>query len=239
MEGNSWRPAQGEPAAASDGGSVDWRTQLQPEARHRIVNKIMETLKRHLPISVPEGLNELQKIAIRFEEQIYTAAANQADYSRKVSLKMLSMESKSQHSASINPSMSNSTITNQNPADSALLGVQSQIMVNQPSTRQQLLPQNIQNNNSVTAQSSANVLFPLHCHPSQVSANPNISTVSQTSNLQNMPGISQNSNSLGQTAVPDIYTNAGKTATATNHFPTAASITESISLSASAPTTNI
>ncbi|KAJ8511055.1 hypothetical protein OPV22_001489 [Ensete ventricosum] len=157
MEGNSWRPAQGEPAAASDGGSVDWRTQLQPEARHRIVNKIMETLKRHLPISVPEGLNELQKIAIRFEEKIYTAAANQSDYLRKISLKMLSMESKSQHSASINPSMSNSTITNQNPADSALLGLQSQIMVNQPSTRQQLLPQNIQNNNSVTAQSSANI----------------------------------------------------------------------------------
>ncbi|THU56508.1 hypothetical protein C4D60_Mb11t17970 [Musa balbisiana] len=205
MEGNSWRPAQGEPAAASDGGSVDWRTQLQPEARHRIVNKIMETLKRHLPISVPEGLNELQKIAIRFEEKIYTAAANQSDYLRKISLKMLSMESKSQHSASINPSMSNSTITNQNPADSALLGVQSQIMVNQPSTRQQLLPQNIQNNNSVTAQSSANI-------PSALSiaglSQSNISTVSQTSNLQNMPGISQNSNSLGQTAVPDIYTNA-------------------------------
>lgn len=39
----------------------------------------METLKRHLPISVPEGLNELQKIAIRFEEKIYTAAANQVD----------------------------------------------------------------------------------------------------------------------------------------------------------------
>ncbi|CAL9133498.1 unnamed protein product [Musa acuminata var. zebrina] len=206
MEGNSWRPAQGEPAAASDGGSVDWRTQLQPEARHRIVNKIMETLKRHLPISVPEGLNELQKIAIRFEEKIYTAAANQSDYLRKISLKMLSMESKSQHSASINPSMSNSTITNQNPVDSALLGVQSQIMVNQPSTRQQLLPQNIQNNNSVTAQSSANI-------PSALSSiaglsQSNISTVSQTSNLQNMPGISQNSNSLGQTAVPDIYTNA-------------------------------
>ena len=37
----------------------------------------METLKRHLPISVPEGLNELRKIAIRFEEKIYTAATSQ------------------------------------------------------------------------------------------------------------------------------------------------------------------
>ncbi|URD80758.1 hypothetical protein MUK42_01195 [Musa troglodytarum] len=78
----------------------------------------MVTLKRHLPISGPESLNELQKIAIRFEEKIYTAAANQSDYLRKISLKMLSMESKSQHSASINPPMSNSTIANQNPADS-------------------------------------------------------------------------------------------------------------------------
>ncbi|RWW12321.1 hypothetical protein BHE74_00050491 [Ensete ventricosum] len=39
----------------------------------------METLKRHLPISVPEGLNELQKIAIRFEEKIYAAASNQVN----------------------------------------------------------------------------------------------------------------------------------------------------------------
>lgn len=37
----------------------------------------METLKKHLPTSVPEGLNELRKIAIRFEEKIYTAATNQ------------------------------------------------------------------------------------------------------------------------------------------------------------------
>ncbi|URE25761.1 hypothetical protein MUK42_17948 [Musa troglodytarum] len=116
MEGNSWRPAQGESAAASDSGSADWRTQLQPEARHRIVNKIMESLKRHLTISVPEGLNELQKIAILFEEKMYTAASNQSDYLRRISLKLLSMENNSQHSASINPAMSNSTVLNQNSA---------------------------------------------------------------------------------------------------------------------------
>ncbi|URE25759.1 hypothetical protein MUK42_17948 [Musa troglodytarum] len=116
MEGNSWRPAQGESAAASDAGSADWRTQLQPEARHRIVNKIMETLLRYMPISVPEGLKELQKIAIRFEEKIYTTASNQSDYLSKISLKLLSMENKPQHSASINPAMSNSTVLNQNSA---------------------------------------------------------------------------------------------------------------------------
>lgn len=37
----------------------------------------METLKRHLPFSGPEGLQELKKIAVRFEEKIYTAATNQ------------------------------------------------------------------------------------------------------------------------------------------------------------------
>ncbi|URE30088.1 hypothetical protein MUK42_17947 [Musa troglodytarum] len=201
MEGNSWRPAQGESAAASDAGSADWRTQLQPEARHRIVNKIMETLKRHLPISVPEGLNELQKIAIRFEEKIYTAASNQ---------------NKSQHSASINPAMSNSTSLNQNSADPALLGVQSQAnqgqplsvsMVNQPSTRQQILSQNIQNNTLATAQNPANLSSALSSITGLSQSN--ISGVSQISNLQNMPGISQNSanNSLGQAAAPDLYSN--------------------------------
>ncbi|XP_042452698.1 mediator of RNA polymerase II transcription subunit 15a-like isoform X2 [Zingiber officinale] len=78
----------------------------------------MLTLKRHLPISAPEGLNELQKIAFRFEDKIYTAAANQSDYLRKISVKLLSMESKSQHPegpGQINPSI------NQNPADPATL----------------------------------------------------------------------------------------------------------------------
>lgn len=40
----------------------------------------METLKRHLPISGPEGLVELRKIAVRFEEKIYAAATSQVHY---------------------------------------------------------------------------------------------------------------------------------------------------------------
>ena len=38
---------------------------------------IIEILKRHLPFSGQEGLQELKKIAVRFEEKIYTAATNQ------------------------------------------------------------------------------------------------------------------------------------------------------------------
>ena len=37
----------------------------------------MDTLKRHLPFSGQEGLQELKKIAVRFEEKIYTSATSQ------------------------------------------------------------------------------------------------------------------------------------------------------------------
>uniref|UniRef100_F6I246 Mediator complex subunit 15 KIX domain-containing protein n=2 Tax=Vitis vinifera TaxID=29760 RepID=F6I246_VITVI len=59
------------------------------------LEKSMDTLKRHLPIFGPEGLHELRKIVERFEEKIYSAATSQSDYLRKISLKMLTMETKS------------------------------------------------------------------------------------------------------------------------------------------------
>nr|GMC71987.1 mediator of RNA polymerase II transcription subunit 15A-like isoform X3 [Ipomoea batatas] len=90
MDGNNWRTAQAQsqapagdattPAPVAANGAVetvDWRAQLQPESRQRIVNKIMETLKRHLPFSGPEGLHELRKVAVRFEEKIYAVAVSQ------------------------------------------------------------------------------------------------------------------------------------------------------------------
>ncbi|KAF9596252.1 hypothetical protein IFM89_008415 [Coptis chinensis] len=75
----------------------DWRTALQPDSRHRIVNKIMDGLKRKVPmISGPEVINELNKIAVMFEEKSYMAADSQSDYLRKISLKMLTVETKFQ-----------------------------------------------------------------------------------------------------------------------------------------------
>ncbi|KAJ8422159.1 hypothetical protein Cgig2_013233 [Carnegiea gigantea] len=59
----------------------------------------LDTLRRHLPVSHEAGLQELRKIAVRFEEKIYSAATSQSDYLRKISLKMLTMESKSQTSS--------------------------------------------------------------------------------------------------------------------------------------------
>lgn len=132
MDGNSWRAPQGQMAPGppqggqvGGGGEVsaapnatppatidsgDWRTQLQADSRQRIVNKIMETLKRHLPFSGQEGLQELEKIAVRFEEKIYTAATSQSDYLRKISLKMLTMETKSQNPMA-NPLQANTVNT--------------------------------------------------------------------------------------------------------------------------------
>ncbi|KAM3326994.1 hypothetical protein P3S67_002120 [Capsicum chacoense] len=75
----------------------DWRFELLPDSRQRIANKIILTLRRHLPVSGDEGLLELKKIAIRFEEKVYTAATSQSDYLREISLKMLTMETKSQN----------------------------------------------------------------------------------------------------------------------------------------------
>ncbi|KAL4626583.1 hypothetical protein ACB092_05G107400 [Castanea dentata] len=62
----------------------------QPDCRQKIVNKIMETLKRRFPVSCQEGL--CRKIAIRFEEKIYTAATSPSDYLQEISLKMSSLD---------------------------------------------------------------------------------------------------------------------------------------------------
>ncbi|KAM5582706.1 mediator of RNA polymerase II transcription subunit 15a [Rosa sericea] len=120
-------PQGGEPAM--DAG--DWRSQLQADSRQRIVNKLMDTLKRHLPFSGQEGLHELKKIAVRFEEKIYTAATSQSDYLRKISLKMLTMETKSQKT------MANSLQSN----SAGSSGMQPQV-----TNQGRLLSENIQSN---------------------------------------------------------------------------------------------
>ena len=57
----------------------------------------LETKKRQLTVSGQERLNVLREIAKMFEEMIYTSATSQSDYLRKISLKMLTMETKSQN----------------------------------------------------------------------------------------------------------------------------------------------
>ncbi|KAJ0936769.1 putative coactivator CBP, KIX domain superfamily, mediator complex subunit 15, KIX [Helianthus annuus] len=57
----------------------DWRATVQADSRQRIVNKIMETLKRHVPFDGPEGLQELMKMAMKFEQRMYTLCTSQSD----------------------------------------------------------------------------------------------------------------------------------------------------------------
>ncbi|XP_078444068.1 mediator of RNA polymerase II transcription subunit 15a-like isoform X2 [Wolffia australiana] len=215
--GGSWRPAQSDSSAMStiDSASTgDWRTQLQPDARTRIVNKIMDTLQRHLPIYGPENLGELRKIAMRFEEKIFTAAINQTDYLRKISLKMLTMESKTQNTGNTNQMPSNSS--NPNATDGSHV-LQQQVqntgqslqmpLPNKTQTRQQPLSSGIQNNLSSTmVQGSASLsttVPSVNGHPQSVSS------IGQESNLQSRSGISQNMvNSAGQGMAPNIYANS-------------------------------
>ncbi|KAI9107389.1 hypothetical protein K1719_021426 [Acacia pycnantha] len=163
----------------------DWRTQLQPDSRQRIVNKIMETLKRHIPFSGQEGLDELRNIAQRFEEKIYTAATSQPDYLRKISLKMLTMETKS-HNNMNNPMPSNPGGPSSQPTESGLLQPRVQNpaqshpmpLPNQPQSRQQIRPQNIQNN--IAPQSNLSSAANIGQTPMQ--------NLAQNFNMQNMPG---------------------------------------------------
>ncbi|KAM3298170.1 hypothetical protein ACQJBY_039902 [Aegilops geniculata] len=201
MDAN-WRPTQGsDPAAgAAGGGGVDpnappppaggdWRAGLQHDARARIVNKITETLKKHLPASAPDGVNELQKIAVRFEEKIYTAATNQSDYLRKISLKMLSMETKTQQAAGnaqVIPNQNNSTpglpSEGSNQAQPSAIPLMSQQQARQPNTT------------SVQASSLTNI-------------GQNLPGVNQTSMMQNVSVMPQNTmnNGLAQGTSQDIY----------------------------------
>ncbi|KAL1561873.1 mediator of RNA polymerase II transcription subunit 15a-like isoform X1 [Salvia divinorum] len=227
MDSNSWRSAQGQvpmpgqviggeavPAGVMEGG--DWRSQLQQDSRQRIVNKIMETLKRHLPFSGQEGLQELKKIAIRFEEKIYTAATSQSDYLRKISLKMLTMENKSQNPMANSLQSNNAASNSKNPQDPASQSMQSQMqnqvqqlpipMVSNQS-RQQILSQNIQNTISSTGVPNSAGLTPSMPPVGGMSQGtmPNVSV--QNPNMQNMSSVTTNAvgNSMGQGVPANMY----------------------------------
>lgn len=231
MDGNNWRAAQAQAPGGGEGGgaaagameSGDWRTQLMPDSRQRIVNKIMETLKRHLPVSGQEGVQELKKIAVRFEEKIYSAATSQQDYLRKISLKMLTMETKSQ------PPMTNSVQPNPASSGQNALGpgshsMQSQVnsqaqqlpvpmVANQTQTRQPLLQQNLQNNMASTGLQNSASLAPSLPSVSNLTQGTMPNVVGQNSNLQtmqNMPNVGQNlvGNAIGQGMPPNMVANS-------------------------------
>ncbi|KAL8108575.1 hypothetical protein AgCh_024882 [Apium graveolens] len=180
----------------------------------------MDTLKRHLPFSGQEGLQELEKIAVRFEEKIYTAATSQSDYLRKISLKMLTMETKNPMP---NAMQSNSSNNGQNPPDPGSQNMQSQLNSQGPplpvpvqtnlSQSGQLLPQNIANNiSSAGMQGSASLTSSLPM-VSNLSQNNIPNVVNQNNNMQSIPNISgvvQNSvaSSIGQGVSSNMFGNS-------------------------------
>ncbi|MCD7450035.1 hypothetical protein HAX54_003091 [Datura stramonium] len=100
------RPYAGVTAGPSDGiaagtyaggatGPIDsaaWRTQLPPGFRQMIINKMMGALQRCFPVNRQGGVEELYKISVSSEEQIFMSATSQQDYRLKVSSKMLTMQ---------------------------------------------------------------------------------------------------------------------------------------------------
>ncbi|VVA91471.1 unnamed protein product [Arabis nemorensis] len=192
MDNNNWRPSLPNGESAMDTG--DWRTQLPPDSRHKIVNKIMETLKKHLPFSGAEGINELRRIAARFEEKIFSGAANQTDYLRKISMKMLTMETKSQTAAGSSssiPAANNGTSMDSIPNNQGHL-LPGSLPTNQSQAPQPLLSQTMQSNTA--SGMTGSTALPSSMPPVSSIANNNVtSAVNQNSNMQNVAGMLQDS----------------------------------------------
>ncbi|KAL6338835.1 hypothetical protein AAG906_023985 [Vitis piasezkii] len=164
----------------------NWRTQLLPDARERIVNRIMSTLVKNFPSSKQQALSEVKNIAVRFEEKIYNTATSQKDYLRRISVKMLSIHTAPQNTAA-NVSPSNSVDTDAistDPEQSPLAP-----LANQSQAHQELLSQNLHSNiASYRAQSSIS-LSSVVPHMTSLTKIPKPNVVGQDVKLQSMSGI--------------------------------------------------
>ncbi|KAK2651328.1 hypothetical protein Ddye_018817 [Dipteronia dyeriana] len=73
----------------------DWRNELLPHLREKVVSRIRETLEKHFPCSISEEVSgRIMKMALRFEEKVFSCASSWSDYLRKISLKMVSLKFK-------------------------------------------------------------------------------------------------------------------------------------------------
>ncbi|KAL8061739.1 hypothetical protein ABFX02_02G104600 [Erythranthe guttata] len=124
-QGQAQIPGQvmGGVAAAGTEGS-DWKNHVQADSRQRIVNRIMEYLKRFLPFS---GEDELKRLALMLEAKSYTEATSQSNYLRKISAKILTIEVKSRDSSAYSRQWSNAARNSENPQEPASQSVQIQM----------------------------------------------------------------------------------------------------------------
>ncbi|KAL7598491.1 hypothetical protein Lser_V15G22605 [Lactuca serriola] len=113
MDTSNWRHIEDGSGDVGDSSmeSSDWRAQLQADLRERMVNRILDAMKMHLQVSGDEGLQELRKVAVSFEEKIYATATSQSDYMRKTCFKILTIETRSQ-----NPMPDANSVNNSDPA---------------------------------------------------------------------------------------------------------------------------
>ncbi|XP_012849946.1 PREDICTED: mediator of RNA polymerase II transcription subunit 15a-like isoform X2 [Erythranthe guttata] len=117
-QGQAQIPGQvmgGVAAAAAGTEGSDWRNHLSATSRQKIVNKIMEHLKMYLPFS--GELDELKRLAVNFEEKMYTKATSQSNYLMMISVKMLTMDAKSRDSSANSRQSSNAARNSENPQE--------------------------------------------------------------------------------------------------------------------------
>ncbi|GLJ55470.1 hypothetical protein SUGI_1191140 [Cryptomeria japonica] len=162
----------------SNNNNNNWRNELSQDSRQKIVNKIMDTLQRHMPFTGPDGMNELKKIALRFEEKIYAAAVDQQDYLRKISLKMLSL--RNHVSRDVNSLAGGSSSSNQKSLDPGLL---MQTQMRNPS-------------HPPTIVGSNGIALPGQPQPQQASLPQNQKVTMSASGMQNSAGLPSTMSSM-------------------------------------------
>ncbi|XP_010552438.1 PREDICTED: mediator of RNA polymerase II transcription subunit 15a-like isoform X2 [Tarenaya hassleriana] len=131
----------------------DWRAKMPPDLRRKVLDTVMDKLKGHLPSSGSRDIDHLRQLAVRFEERTYLAASDQMDYLRKISVKMVTLGSKTQNAQSDNLQPRSSAFTN-NPSDQVQVMNQGQsfpssLPANQTPMNQQFSSQNIQSNGNI------------------------------------------------------------------------------------------
>ncbi|CAH2044906.1 unnamed protein product [Thlaspi arvense] len=156
MEGNSNRKPneQGGDSIASN-ATNDWRSQHQPNLRKQSLFVIVEKLKEFFP---NHGQTEINKTAVKFEDDNYRMAANKDDYIIKIA-KTLKMTEEKIRKAQSNNLQSRSLAVNgtdtSGPAAQVLNQGQSlptSLPYTHTQTSQQVLPQKMQSTSSFPTQ---------------------------------------------------------------------------------------
>ncbi|KAJ0253993.1 Mediator complex subunit 15 [Hirschfeldia incana] len=182
MEGNSnWKPnQQGRDSLASNNAN-DWRSQLEPDMRKKVILAIVEKLKIYYPTRHP---NELKNTALSFEGKIHGVATDKDDYMRKIKGNIMSFDRKFRTLQSSNVQSGSSANATNAPAPAAQALNQGQSVptsspYTQTPTSQQWIPQN----NNI--QSNPNI-FESSGLPNQVSS------AAQNLNIQMGEGVHAN-----------------------------------------------